>query len=249
MLANLAAEHGGSDCQENDSEVECNSKRSCHDMPCALQQKRKIGNGYGVYKISKVGMTPEQRKQRIQAGWIALVGEYRKEEKRCCQCIENACRRKLMRRVDCLIQTIAIHEDELIVISEQRSHGGPEESTNTQSVFLHELVECVHMYSEPAANHEDEHIVDDPVIQTIQEKWFEKWVFHAVDHEIEACAEAGKIVNGNLQKEKQAEVPPVCTADHIDPERHQQVEPDEDDQEVKLVLCVAEEQQARKRKQ
>ena len=61
-------------------------------MPCTLQQQRKISNGYRVYKISKVGMAPEQRKQRIQTGRIALAGKDREEEKRGCQRIENASR-------------------------------------------------------------------------------------------------------------------------------------------------------------
>ena len=151
--------------------------------------------------------------------------------------------------VDCLIQAVAIHKDEFIVIGEQRSHGGPKEGTDARAVLLHELMEGVHVHGKPAAAHEDEHIVDDPVIQTIQQERFEERILHAVNHEIEACTEAGKIIDGNLQKEKQAEVPPVRAADHIDPERHQKVEPDENNQEVKLIFCIAKEQQTRKREQ
>ena len=71
---------------------------------------------------------------------------------------------------------------------------------------LHKGVEFVYVHGQPAADDEDEHIMQHPVIQPVKQEGLEIWIFHSVDHDVEGCIEAWKIVKGNLQHKQYGKI-------------------------------------------
>ena len=110
-------------------------------------------------------------------------------------------------------------------------------------VFFHERHELFTMYGEIAAQQEDKEVMQHPVVKTIHQERFQHTVIRqAVDINVEASAEARPVVKGNLQGKKYAQPGNRQPANNRNPQRHQQVKPQENDHKVKLVFGIAEEQ-------
>ena len=102
------------------------------------------------------------------------------------------------------------------------------------------------MEGDIAAEEEDKDVVHDPVVQAIEEKGApERPLGQSVDVEIECCIEARPVVKGNLDGEDAHEQRERHAAQEDAPERHQEVEPDQNDHKVELILCIAEKEDAR----
>ena len=71
----------------------------------------------------------------------------------------------------------------------------------------------------------------------------------SVDVEIERCIKARPIVECNLQDENPRKQRQRHTREQDAPERHQEIEPDQDHHEVELVLCISEKEDARQCRQ
>lgn len=100
------------------------------------------------------------------------------------------------------------------------------------------------MQREPAAEQEDEEVVHDPVVEAVHEEGLQqRAVGQAVDVGVEADAIARPVVEGDLQDHQPREAFWADALYPVDPERHEQVEPQEDHEEVELVFRRAEEQQ------
>ena len=101
------------------------------------------------------------------------------------------------------------------------------------------------MHREIAAEYEDEDVVYDPVVQAVHEERLEKgMVGQRVDERVERDGEARPVVEAQLRDEEQDQAGLARTPHDGNPERHEQVEPDQDHEEVELVFCRAEEQDA-----
>lgn len=110
-------------------------------------------------------------------------------------------------------------------------------------MLLHEQLELLDVHGQIPAEHEDEDVVEHPVIQPVHEERLEYGVVRQpVDEDVEGHREARPVVKGNLHGQQQEQADFARAADHVDPDRHGQVEPDQDDQEVELVFRIAEEQ-------
>ena len=182
-------------------------------------------------------------KERVKAGRVVLVGENRKEEHRSSNCVEDTGRTQLMRGIDRFHRRIAGGKDQLVVVSQERGETAPEEDGNTQPVVAHEVHEGSDVNGQPPTQNKDEDVVEHPVVQTVHKERFKPGAIRkAIDEDVEAHAEAGPVVKRKLCDEQQREADGTGPADHPDPERHQQIEPEKDDQEIQLVFRIAEEQ-------
>ena len=103
------------------------------------------------------------------------------------------------------------------------------------------------MHGEVAADDEDEDVVEHPIIEAIEQETLEHGIFHAVNHGIEGNIETRKVVEGDLQREEEQKPFAVDMLYYGNPKRHEEVEPNEDYEEVKLVLGIAEENEGRER--
>ena len=151
-----------------------------------------------------------------------------------------------MRGVDALERSVAVHEKQLVVPCEEGKKTQDAERVELSRPAQHPRAECLPVESDIAAEEEDKDVVHDPVVQAIEEKGApERPLGQSVDVEIECCIEARPVVKGNLDGEDAHEQWERHAAQEDAPERHQEVEPDQNDHEVELILCIAEKEDAR----
>ena len=197
-------------------------------------------------QVGKIGMTAQKGKQRVEEGRIFLVSEQSEEEDGGTYGIKNACRAELMRTIDALQQGRA-GIDELVVVAQQREEGDPEKNTDPHAIFLHECMELIYMHGQPSAEKEDEDVMEHPIIQAIGKEGFEEGIVGEIgDIVIEGRAETGNIVERNLEQEQQSKAPQIHTAYHGNPYGHEKIEPQEDDQEIEVIVGDAEEEEPAK---
>ena len=169
-----------------------------------------------------------------------MVREDREEEEGGRYRIENPGGAELVGRVDGLQQSCP-GKNELVVIAQQGAEGAPEKEANPCPVLLHEFLERIAAHGEPAAEKENEEIVEHPVVQAVEEEGFEQGVLGEIgDIVIEGRIETGKIIEGNLQEKENGHAFLPHAADHEDPERHEKIKPQKDHEKVEVVLGEAE---------
>lgn len=246
-LAELAAEGRGNHGEPENHEVEGNRDGGCHEMAALLEQRGCVGDEERVDEVGEVGVAAELVQDGIEPAWVLLVREDREEEDRAGQRVEEARRAQLMGRVDGLERRVARLEDQLVVVGEEPDERGPEEHRDGAPVFLHEALEFLDVHRKIAAEHEDEDVVNDPVVEAVHEEWLEQGVVgQRVDERVERHGEARPVVEAQLRDEEQDQADFARAPHDGNPERHEQVEPDQDHEEVKLVFRRAEEQDAYK---
>ena len=213
-------------------------------MPAFLQQQAQIGNGNRMCEVSKVGMPAKLMKQRIENGRIFLIREHGKEKQGSGQRIENTCRTKLMCRVNGFKRRITVLKEQLVVVNQKGNKAAPKENANADAMLFHECHEIINMNCQPAAQHKYEYIVHDPVVQAIQQKRLQQGgIRQTVNEKVQGSAEAGPVVKNKLGKEQSCQSFYADAADNLDPKRHQQVEPEQDNEKIELVFGIAEKQE------
>ena len=119
----LFADFAADDCAQHGKaqrgKIERDGDWCGHDAATVLEHQRKVGDGNWVRQIGEIGMFAELMKQRIEEGWILLIGKYRKEEQRCRNGVEDTSWAKLMGGVDSLKWCITIDGNQLVVVSKQ----------------------------------------------------------------------------------------------------------------------------------
>ena len=79
-----------------------------------------------------------------------------------------------MRRVNCLHRRVARLVNQIVIIDEKNDKRCRKECRNQCAAFLHKAAECVKVNGEITAEHEDEDVMENPVIETIHEERFPK---------------------------------------------------------------------------
>ena len=193
-------------------------------------------------------MSAEKSKQTIEPFWILLFGEYGEEENGSSQGVDDAERAKLVRRIDGVHLRVAAKGEQCIVVAKQAGEGCGEEEPDAFRMAAHKRLERIKVYGEIAADDKDENIMKHPVVEPIEQEALQHGIFHAVDHRVEFDIEAGKIIESDLQYEEEKQPFAVDLPYERNPKRHENIKPDEKHEEVKLVFCIAEEEQGSERK-
>ena len=98
------------------------------------------------------------------------------------------------------------------------------------------------MQGEIPAEQEDKDVVHDPIVQAIKEQRAQECSLgQAVNIEVERTVKARPVVEPNLHEQDHSEQRQRHAREQHPPERHQQIEPDQDHHKVELVLCISEE--------
>ena len=211
-----------------------------------MDRHQQIGDGDGMREVDEVRMFPEQLERTPEKILCSETREEREERERCADGVEDAERRELMRRIDTLKRRVAVHEDELVVPREERTETDDTKRVEPPCVSLHPCAERIEMQSDIAAEQEDKDIVHDPVVQSIEEQRAQECPLRqSVDVEIERRVKARPVVKRNLHDEDSCEQRQCHTRKEHAPERHQQIEPNQDHHEVELVLRISEEEDPR----
>lgn len=199
MLTETAAEDSGEHGEPENHEIEDNRDGRCHEMAALLQGHGRIRDEERMHEVSKVGMASELMQDGIEPAGIFLVRENREEEDARRQRVEKAGRAQLMGRVDGLKRRVARFVNQLVVISEQPEKRRPEKHRDGAAVLTHERLEFLDMDRQIAAEYEDKHVMDNPVIQAVHEEWLEpRVVGQAVNEGVERHGKARPVVKGNL---------------------------------------------------
>ena len=147
-----------------------------------------------------------------------------------------------MRRVDCLERRIAVRENQFVIPCEKRGETDDAEGIETPRMPCHQRAERVKMQGDVSAEQEDKDVVHDPVVQPIEEqRTQQRPLGQSVDVEIERRIKTRPVVKCDLHEENRREQRQGHTREEDAPERHQQIEPDQDHHEVELVLRISEE--------
>ena len=86
--------------------------------------------------------------------------------------------------------------------------------------------------------------MEHPVVEAIHEEWLQQGIiWQSVDIGVEGDREARPVVKEHLEYEQCGESAQAHAAHEGNPERHEQVEPEQDDEEIELVFRTAEEEQ------
>ena len=102
------------------------------------------------------------------------------------------------------------------------------------------------MQGEIPAEQEDKDVVHDPIVQAIKEQRAQECSLgQAVNIEVERTVKARPVVERDLRGEQNAEARERHMPQQDAPERHEEVEPDEDDHEVELIFRIPKEEYPR----
>ena len=196
-----------------------------------------------VGQIGKIRMTSQEREKRVECGGIPLESKDGEKEYGGRNSVENASRTELMCGENCLQQG-GTREYQVVVVTQQEGKGQPEAAANDRTIFLHKIPEFITVDGKPSSQQEDEEVVKHPIVQTIEKERLQQGILRKVGNEvIKGSVEAGKVIKGDLKEEQDEKIPLSHVAHHGDPEGHEQVEPEEDHQKVKVVLGESEEQE------
>ena len=80
-----------------------------------MNHHEQIRNRNGMREIDEVGVFSKELERTPKGILRPQSREERKERERCADCVENAERRELMRRVDPLQWCVSIHKQQLVV--------------------------------------------------------------------------------------------------------------------------------------
>ena len=246
MLSDLSRDDCSEERQQERRRVEPERNGRCEHMTVRMNHQEQVGDGDRMGEVDEVGVLPEELERAAREIFCSQPREERKERERRTNRIENAERRELMCRVDCLERRIAVRENQFVIPCEKRGETDDAEGIETPRMPCHQRAERVKMQGDVSAEQEDKDVVHDPVVQPIKQQRAQKRSLgEPVDVEIERRIEARPVVERDLQNEDACQQRQGHVAQEEAPKRHQQIEPDQDDHEIELILCIAEEENAR----
>lgn len=111
-------------------------------------------------------------------------------------------------------------------------------------MFSHGIQKLLEVDGEPSAQQEDEDVVENPIIQAVGQEGLQQGILWKIrDEVIEGSVETGNVVESDLEKEETQEAHCSHAAHHRDPQGHEEIEPEEDHEEVEMVLGQPEEKE------
>lgn len=168
-FAELSEEDGEQHRAAEDGAVERDSDAARHEVAALLQCEREVRDDERVHEVGEVRMLAERVQDGIQCRRVFLIREDREEEQRGHERVEDALGRELVCRIDAALRRLALREEQPVIVGEEARHADPEEDRNRRATRLHEDLEALDVDGEPAAEEEDEDVVEHPVVQPVHE--------------------------------------------------------------------------------